>query len=97
MEGSISSKEEIASIDFCALLLTAIVVFLTRSTPVERLFRFILVFADDTHAYRQLLNTGYHEKVRIYYSIGLLVGRLAHRVLAMGNLKGLLYLNIEYY
>jgi hypothetical protein len=31
--------------------------------PVERPFRFILVFAGDTRAYRQLLNTGYHEKV----------------------------------
>ena len=43
MEDSISSKEVIASINFYALLLMAIVVFLTRSTPVERLFRFILV------------------------------------------------------
>jgi hypothetical protein len=43
--------------------LTVIVASLTRTTPVERPFRFILVFADDTHAYRQLLNTGYHEKV----------------------------------
>jgi hypothetical protein len=62
-KGSISLKEKIISIDFCALLLAAIVVFLTRSTPVKRLFRFILVFADDKHAYRQLLNTGYYEKV----------------------------------
>jgi len=43
--------------------LTAIVASLTRPTPVERPFGFILVFADDTHAHRQLLNTGYHEKV----------------------------------
>jgi hypothetical protein len=43
--------------------LTVIVAFLTRTTPVKRSFRFILVFADDTHAYHQLLNTGYHEKV----------------------------------
>jgi hypothetical protein len=46
-----------------ALTLTVIVAFLTRPTSVKRLFRFILVFADDTHAHRQLLNTGYHEKV----------------------------------
>jgi len=58
-----SSKEEIVSVDFCALLLTAIVASLTRTTPVERPFGFILVFADDAYAHRQLLNTGYHEKV----------------------------------
>jgi hypothetical protein len=46
-----------------ALTLTAIVASLTRTTPVERSFGFILVFADDTHAHRQLLDTGYHEKV----------------------------------
>jgi hypothetical protein len=46
-----------------ALTLTVIVTSLTRPTPVERPFRFILVFADDTHAHHQLLNTGYHEKV----------------------------------
>jgi hypothetical protein len=63
MEDSISSKEVIASINFYALLLMAIVVFLTRSTPVERPFRFILVFVDDMYAHRQLLNTGYHEKM----------------------------------
>ena len=43
--------------------LTAIIASLTRTTPVERPFGFILVFADDTHAHRRLLNTGYHEKV----------------------------------
>jgi len=43
--------------------LTVIVASLTRTTPVERPFGFILVFADDTHAHRRLLNTGYHEKV----------------------------------
>jgi hypothetical protein len=43
--------------------LIVIIVFLTRITPVKRPFRFILVFADNTHAYHQLLNTGYHEKV----------------------------------
>jgi hypothetical protein len=63
-EGSVSSKEEIASVDLCALLLlTAIIASLTRTTPVERPFGFILVFADDTHAHRQLLDTGYREKV----------------------------------
>jgi hypothetical protein len=73
-EGSVSSKEGIASVDFCALLLlTAIVASLTRPTPIERPFRFILVFADDAHAHRQLLNTGYHEKcalgIRLRYVI----------------------------
>jgi hypothetical protein len=33
------------------------------ATPVERPFGFILVFADETRAHRQLLNTGYREKV----------------------------------
>jgi hypothetical protein len=32
--------------------LTAVVASLTRPTPVERPFEFILVFADDTHALR---------------------------------------------
>jgi hypothetical protein len=36
---------------------------LTRTTPVERPFGFILVFADDAHAHRQLLDTGYRVKV----------------------------------
>ena len=62
-EGSVSLKEEVASVDLCALLLTAIVASLTRTTPVERPFGFVLVFADDAHAHRQLLNTGYHEEV----------------------------------
>jgi hypothetical protein len=35
--------------------LTVIVASLTRTTPVKRPFRFILVFADDTHAHHQLL------------------------------------------
>jgi hypothetical protein len=62
--GSVSSKEEIASVYFSASsLLTAIAASLTRLTPVERPFRFVLVFADDTRAQRQLLHTGYHEKV----------------------------------
>jgi hypothetical protein len=43
--------------------LTAVVASLTRTMPVERPFGFILVFAGDTRAHRQLLNTGYHEKV----------------------------------
>jgi hypothetical protein len=70
-----------------------IITFLTRTTLVKRPFKFILVFTDDTHAYRQLLNTGYHEK-----SVNLLfhwpvICRPAHHVLAMscrtGTLNGL--------
>jgi hypothetical protein len=43
--------------------LPVIVSSLTRTTPLKKPFRFILVFAGDTHAHHQLLNNGYHEKV----------------------------------
>jgi hypothetical protein len=46
-----------------ALLHLDIVASSTRTTPVERPFGFILVFTSDAHAHRQLLHTGYHEKV----------------------------------
>jgi hypothetical protein len=65
------SQRVLCEVRVLSSALTTIVASLTRTTPLKRPFRFILVFADDTHAHHQLLNTGYHEKVWIHYLTGL--------------------------